>query len=255
MLKALLSSGVFFERPVECGVQLCEGGPALCVAVEPTWEWESAVSALHSVTHPLFPSQQTHAGSSSNMEWEDVQFANPCDDSLHRTPGPPESFFDPRLETLESFPKNLLDFSSPTAWDTSDAFSHESLAVGGSQGEKGFHDILDNTSFDEALLSDGSLSSILSSDEIFSQIEICSDLLEDTSSRDPARDIQDKLCLEDYALSDEVVGGPELAGPPPVKSEEDITVPCEDVVVATCSSSQQDRLQVKVGVYIVLFYH
>jgi len=204
--------------------------------------WESAVLPLHSVTHPLFLSQQTHAGSAANMEWEDVQFANPCDDSLHRTPGPPESFFDPRLETLESFPKNLLDFSSATAWDSDQFSASLGAAV---TGEKGFHDILDNTSFDEALLSDGSLSSILSSDEIFSQIEICSDLLDD-SSRDPDHhgDIEDKLCLEDYALS----GGDEIVGteaPPPVKSEEDTTVPSpgDEDVVATCSS--QDRLQVK----------
>ena len=100
--------------------------------------WESAVLPLHSVTHPLFLSQQTHAGSAANMEWEDVQFANPCDDSLHRTPGPPESFFDPRLETLESFPKNLLDFSSATAWDSDQFSASLGAAV---TGEKGFHDM------------------------------------------------------------------------------------------------------------------
>ena len=168
----------------------------------------SAVFSLHSVTHPLLLLQQTHAGSLSfSMEWEEVRFASSSDDPLQICA--PESFFDPRLETLDTFPKNFLTDYSLSSSD----FSIRDQTLGEGAGQDEFPDILDST-FDEALLSDGSLSSVLTSDEIFSQIEICSDLLDESRALVSPADVspaseEDRICIEDYALSEDIEDQPQ----------------------------------------------
>eukprot|EP00088_Acartia_fossae_P055542 TRINITY_DN64450_c0_g1_i1.p1 TRINITY_DN64450_c0_g1~~TRINITY_DN64450_c0_g1_i1.p1 ORF type:complete len:530 (-),score=99.32 TRINITY_DN64450_c0_g1_i1:100-1689(-) len=106
------------------------------------------------------------------MEWEEISFAKSLDDPLQICP--PESFFHPRLEGVESFPKSLLsDYALPSHNDidsaTSDIF-HQGNA----------NDLPDiPAAFEDVFLQDDSLSSVLSGEEIFSQIEICSNFLDE----------------------------------------------------------------------------
>ena len=131
----------------------------------------SAVASLHLVTHTLLPLQRTHAlRAVLNMEWEEDSFGKSQDDTLQFYT--PESFFEPWLENLDSFPKNLLD-------STCD-YSKEILFVKPWNDNEELSELL-NSTFEDTLLSVGPVSPGLTSDEIFSQIEICSDFLEDSN--------------------------------------------------------------------------
>jgi hypothetical protein len=104
------------------------------------------------------------------MDWEEVSFDKSHDDSLQSYT--PQSFFDPWLENLDSFPKNLLD---PTC-----DYSNQIFAEKPWNEKEELSDLL-NSTFEDTLLCKGPVSSALSSDEIFSQIEICSDFLQDSN--------------------------------------------------------------------------
>lgn len=124
------------------------------------------------------------------MDWEEDSFGKSQDDSLQFYT--PESFFEPWLENLDSFPKNLLDstcdYSKPSSWNESDELS----------------DLLDST-FEDTLLSKGPVSSTLTSDEIFSQIEICSEFLQDSNHAlvgDFPHPSLDDIEIENYTRDD-----------------------------------------------------
>jgi len=94
------------------------------------------------------------------MEWDEVSYCAP------------ESFFDPRLEAMDTFPKNLFtDVTGVVDCDVTEPRDGDSLWR---TEDDDFRDLLEDT-----VLREGSLPSVLSSEEIFSQIEICSDLLQD----------------------------------------------------------------------------
>jgi len=153
-------------------------------------------------THPLLAEEGTpHAGAAEKtMEWEEDR----SDDTLPV----PQSFFHPRLETLDSFPKNFFtdstfsggggDYSS-TNYYVNDATGDQSTGLLNPKLEEtllnpmfeetlldtDFEETLLNTKFDETLLnSEYDETLFLSSDEIFSQIAICSDYLDAAESKD-----------------------------------------------------------------------
>jgi len=149
----------------------------------------------------------THADFRTKMEWEEVSFAKCRDDPLQICA--PESFFDPRLESLDSFPKTLL--TDLAGGFSGDDFSSNSRDLAGNFSLEESDDDFRDLNFDDTLLSDGSISSVLSSDEIFSQMEICSDFLEESSSLNNvgdianANDILGEIKLEDYKRDDPII--------------------------------------------------
>jgi len=139
------------------------------------------------------------------MEWEEVSFGKSSDDPLQFSA--PESFFDPSLETLDSFPKNLLtDITTSFCYSNSDFSTLDQIDSSNFvKDNDDFRDLIDGT-FDESLLSDGSISSVLSSDEIFSQIEICSDLLDENKDTNGDNKLSRQSSCSD-AWKPELVGG------------------------------------------------
>ena len=145
-------------------------------------------NSIISSSRPLSPTYaENKTRRMESPAWaEEVSFAKCRDDPLQICA--PESFFDPRLESLDSFPKSLLMTDLMFDGGGGRAADDEPMAASdfdqqqcGSDRQQQLTDFsLDD--LDEALLSDGSITSVLSSDEILSQMEICSGLLDESTS-------------------------------------------------------------------------
>jgi len=151
------------------------------------------------------------------MEWEEVNFGRGSDDPLQISA--PESFFDPSLEALDSFPKNLLTDITPFCYN-SEFSTVDQIDSSDSKDNADFRDLIDST-FEERFLSDGSISSVLSSDEIFSQIEICSELLAEKKGTEGDNKLSIKTDLSDINCSN-----------------------FSNVVNSKCSQNEQSKLSV-----------